>query len=241
MNTPTRKRSGFTLIELLTVIAIIGILAAVLFPGVQGVMKKAKMSTASTKVRNIAQAYLSFASEGNKYIKNTGTWSTSTNTSAQKIYEWAAVLAYNSDLNVAELWYVDADPKNETATFPKQVINGSGSSATIDSKFGSPSSENGYQSWTTYSPTSKNVTESMPLIWTRGLGTDGKWTVDDGVWGDKGGHIAWGDSHVTFLSDTSSDENQFISRKGDGTTSADWNAAVTATGGTPATELSSTK
>ena len=240
MTTPTRKRSGFTLIELLTVIAIIGILAAVLFPGVQGVMQKAKMSTASTKVRNIAQAYMSFSSEG-KNIKK-ASWSPSANSSANKIWEWAQVLAYNVDFNTAELWYVDTDPKNETVVaLPKQVITGSGLTASPDPKFSSPSPENGYQAWTAYVPVSKNLKETMPLIWTRGLGTDGAWTAEDGVWGSKGGHIAWGDSHVTWLSDTSSTDNQFTSRKGDGTTSPDWNEAVTATGGTPATELSSTK
>jgi prepilin-type N-terminal cleavage/methylation domain-containing protein len=43
-----RRRAGFTLIELLTVIAIIGILSAALFPAIRGVRKKAQQSAATT-------------------------------------------------------------------------------------------------------------------------------------------------------------------------------------------------
>jgi prepilin-type N-terminal cleavage/methylation domain-containing protein len=43
-----RRRAGFTLIELLTVIAIIGIMSAALFPAIKGVRKKAQQSSATT-------------------------------------------------------------------------------------------------------------------------------------------------------------------------------------------------
>jgi prepilin-type N-terminal cleavage/methylation domain-containing protein len=43
-----RRRPGFTLIELLTAIAIIGVLAAAIFPAIGGVRKRARQSSAQT-------------------------------------------------------------------------------------------------------------------------------------------------------------------------------------------------
>ena len=226
--TSPRNRKGFTLIELLTVIAIIGILAAVLFPGVQGVMKKAKQSAASTKLRNIAQSYITFNS-GSKFIKDAA-WNTATApTSATTLPQFAAVLALNAGLNSGEIWYVDADPANDSASFPKQVLLGAAGAETIDPSFITPSAAAGFQSWTTYTPTNKNLNEQVPLLWTRGLNTAGKWDTASGVWGAEGGHIAFGDAHVDWRADTSTTENKFASKKTPGTTTASWTDAVTAT------------
>lgn len=161
MNTPIRNRKGFTLIELLTVIAIIGILAAVLFPGVQGVMRQAKKSTAQTKVRNIAQAYIAFASTGNKFVKQ-GAWSLTAPTQANSVADFGALLAYNADLSAAELWYVDADQLNESASFPKQVLLGATGSQTVDPNFATGSVQYGYHSWTTFVPTPAILTKRFP-------------------------------------------------------------------------------
>ncbi|MDA3797586.1 MAG: prepilin-type N-terminal cleavage/methylation domain-containing protein [Kiritimatiellae bacterium] len=54
------SKKGFTLVEMLVVIAIIGILMALLFPAFTSVVKKAKVTKAKTEVAQIEQAWKQF-------------------------------------------------------------------------------------------------------------------------------------------------------------------------------------
>lgn len=63
----SRSRAGFTLIELLTVIAIVGILAAILIPVVGKVREKARTAQCASNLRQLGMAALLFA-DANKGI-----------------------------------------------------------------------------------------------------------------------------------------------------------------------------
>ncbi len=71
----TRSRLGFTLVELLTVIAIIGILVAVIFPAVSGVRRKSVIASSQASFSQWAAGCNRFRTTYG-YYPNVGTYNT---------------------------------------------------------------------------------------------------------------------------------------------------------------------
>lgn len=224
MNTsPDTRRSAFTLIELLTVIAIIGILAAIIIPAVGNVRVKAAQAASASDLKNIATSYNSFAISGARSRTiGDGAWGVGL-TQASSPAEWAQVLAEFAELNDGSIYFISsADDVATVSVIPKVILTGDPESPTAD--------------WTTaedaisYSMAvniSPNAPASVtPIIWTKGLENDGSWPADRTLspWGDSGGHIAFADGHVQFYKTTT---NELI----DPTTSNTTTSIETAVGG----------
>ena len=58
-----RKQQGFTLIELLIVVAIIGIIAAILIPNLLDALQKAKQRSTIAEMRAVGQAWFSWLTD----------------------------------------------------------------------------------------------------------------------------------------------------------------------------------
>jgi prepilin-type N-terminal cleavage/methylation domain-containing protein len=89
MNPARVTPRGFTLIELLTVIAIVGILAAIVVPVVGKVRESARNSLSVSNLRQLAQANILYAAE------NKGVSLLPTNNLPEHCYSWGAAPAGN--------------------------------------------------------------------------------------------------------------------------------------------------
>lgn len=71
MRNPIRTNRAFTLIELLTVIAIIGVLAALLFPAIKSALLKAEVGKAQTAMSGLETAIKTYQTEYGRWPAST--------------------------------------------------------------------------------------------------------------------------------------------------------------------------
>jgi prepilin-type N-terminal cleavage/methylation domain-containing protein len=69
-----RNNRAFTLIELLTVIAIIGILAALLFPAIKSALLKSEVTKAQSAIQNLSGAFRAYYTEYGKWPVSDTVW-----------------------------------------------------------------------------------------------------------------------------------------------------------------------
>ncbi len=231
MKTNKSSRAGFTLIELLTVIAIIGILAAILIPTIGSVRKQAAKTASGSNMKQISVSFATFSNSGTRTkVITEGAWSPTTTNQAADQKEWAKVLAYNAGLNDAGLYFVDSDEDVAlAATLPRSIGIRSGTEYTESSDWSSMDTETiSYVLVVNMSPNAPAST--TPLLWTKGLESSGEWTTTS-PWQGEGGHIAFMDGHVEYFDNLTADENKLAPGSGSGQTEAtsDINDAIQTT------------
>jgi prepilin-type N-terminal cleavage/methylation domain-containing protein len=199
-----RKNAGFTLIELLTVIAIIGILAAIIIPTVGNVQNKARRTADGSNLRQIGQSALVYAQD-NKGLFPSKTLGASGSTNFAKpgagttdTYLYAAALATNTGLNAASLWVspIDAYVADETINASlSTVVNGD--KTTYGTNFNTAT-----LAVAVVAGGKDSDPATTPIAFTRGLTQTGSWSADTAVYKDEGGYIYFVGGNVSFFKNT---------------------------------------
>jgi len=194
------SKKAFTLVELLIVVGIIGVLAGLLFPVLGQISGTGAKVKSLNSAKQIASAWMNFTKTGQKVQRVTAT----------DIWGWAEVLAKRADLNTAQLWILDNDPKvqdklsESNVAMPVVVANKVG-----DNNWTSNAEFKAFPlSWAVANSTDPNAGASVPLLWTRGLRPNGNWDDEWGVFRKAGGHIAFADGRVEWFSSLKDDNTQ---------------------------------
>ncbi|MDR0340579.1 MAG: type II secretion system GspH family protein [Puniceicoccales bacterium] len=197
------RQQAFTLIEVLAVIAIIGILSALLTPAVGSALGRARKMRIVNNLRQIALTYGAHRDGGGSLRELNR---------CETLAEWAALLAAGTGVNDANLYVIPEDylVTSSGSASPRHILAGDGTS---------PSDE--FRSH----PLSFVVITGLladddptttPLAYSRGLDPiTGRWRAaegsDGGVYGSSGGFVVFLDGHVNFYNSLEGNDGELVS------------------------------
>ena len=203
-----RHHRGFTLIELLTVIAIIGILAAIVIPTVGTVREKAQRAVDANNIREILKAAQIYAGENRDRLPDPQPASipNATLTAPQLAWKWPGILAKNNILTDPSFYFAKNDPAFD-GNYPGFIIQPTAARNTLNTQFTNGRSP----SYEFVGGIKMSDAATTPVLYTRGLQASGLWSTTSGVYKDQGGFIAFLGGNVAFYSNVQGTNSPFYS------------------------------
>jgi prepilin-type N-terminal cleavage/methylation domain-containing protein len=189
------RPAGFTLIELLTVIAIVGILAALIFPTVGRVREAAQRTVDASNLREIVKAATLYAADNNDRLPDPATLAAQIPPSVSGgagPFLWAGILAQRGLLTDPNFYFAKNDPQF-SGTYPTAIVSPDDHSV-LDPSF----VNNRVLSFELVGGLRLNDAPTTPVAFSRGLLPSGYWSSANGTYRDTGGHIAFLGGSVQF-------------------------------------------
>jgi len=203
--------SGFTLIELLTVIAIIGILAALIFPTVGKVRETAQRTVDANNLREIVKAATIYAADNNDRLPDPAAIAAQVPqpvTGGTGPFLWAGILAQRGLLTDPNFYFAKNDPQFN-GTYPTAIVTPADRTV-LDPSFVT----NRVLSFEFVGGLRMSDAPTTPVAFTRGLLAAGTWSTTNGVYKDTGGHIAFLGGNIQFYPNVTEAPSQLTLNNG---------------------------